>query len=54
MSKIGYSEKLFRESVRFARDSKSYWIIPMILLLGLSALLIVAGQSATPLLYTLF
>lgn len=54
MSKFGYSLRLFGEFVRFARDSKAYWIVPLILMLGLAALLVVTGQSAAPLLYTLF
>jgi hypothetical protein len=40
--------------VRFARENRAYWLIPLILLLGLAGLVIVAGQSAAPLLYTLF
>ena len=45
---------LLREFVNFARHHRAYWIVPLILLLGLAGLLIVAGQSAVPLLYTLF
>ena len=54
MSRIGYSVKLFREFVRFGRVSKAYWIIPVILILGIAALLIVVGQASSPLIYTLF
>jgi hypothetical protein len=54
MSKLGYSPRLLREFVRFARDNKAYWIVPLAIVLGLSGLLIVAGQTAAPLLYTLF
>ena len=54
MGKISYSGKLFREFVRFARHNKAYWIIPLILFLGITAFVVVAGQSAAPLLYTLF
>lgn len=54
MRRIGYSVKLFREFVRFARENRAWWLIPLILMLGLAGVLIVAGQSAAPLLYTLF
>ena len=54
MSRLGDSLKLFREFVRFARASRAYWIVPFILVLGLTGFLVVVGQSAAPLLYTLF
>jgi hypothetical protein len=54
MRRFGYAFKLFGDFVRFAREHRSYWLIPLILLLGLAGLVIVAGQSAAPLLYTLF
>lgn len=54
MSRFGDSMRLFREFVRFARANRVYWIVPFILVLGLTGLLVVAGQSAAPLLYALF
>ncbi len=54
MGKTRHSVKLFREFVSFARANRAYWLIPLILLLGAAGLFIVAGQSAAPLLYTLF
>lgn len=54
MSKFRYSFNLFGEFARFAHANKAYWIIPLILVLGLAAFVVVAGQSAAPLLYTLF
>jgi hypothetical protein len=54
MRKAGYAGKLFVEFVRFARAHKVYWIVPLIVVLGLTSLLIVAGQSAAPFIYTLF
>lgn len=53
-NRIGYAGKLLREFARFARDQKAYWIVPLVLLLGLCGLVIVATQSAAPLIYTLF
>lgn len=54
MAKANFAWKLLREFVDFARYNRTYWIIPLVLLLGLAGLLIVAGQVSTPLIYTLF
>jgi hypothetical protein len=54
MSKLGYSPKLLREFVRFARENKVYWIVPLAVVLGLFAMLTVASQVVAPLVYTLF
>jgi len=54
MSRFKDSFKLFAEFFRFARVYKAYWIIPLILFFGLTALVVVGGQSVAPLLYTLF
>lgn len=54
MSKLRHSGTLFKEFLRFARAHKAYWIIPLLLVLGLMTLLIVAGQSSAPFIYTLF
>ncbi len=54
MKKYAYAGRLFGEFVRFARQHRVYWIVPLILVLGLTSLLIVAGQSAAPFIYTLF
>ena len=54
MAKLGYSGKLLMEFVRFARENRVYWVVPLVLVLGLAAFLIVAGQATAPLLYTLF
>jgi len=52
--KRSYSLRLLGEIFQFARERRAYWIVPLVLILGLAALFIVAGQSATPLIYTLF
>lgn len=54
MRKLAYAGRLFGEFVRFARAHKVYWIVPLMLVLGMTSLLIVAGQSAAPFIYTLF
>ncbi len=54
MAKIGYSLKLFREFVGFARANRAYWIIPLMILLGIMGGLIVISETAAPLIYALF
>ena len=54
MAKIGHSGKLIREIVRFALANKAYWLIPLMLVLGIAAFVVVASQGAAPLIYTLF
>jgi len=54
MGKLAYSGRLLAELWHFAKQHKAYWIVPMALILGLTALLIVASQSAAPFVYTLF
>ena len=54
MNRVAYSFKLLREFAGLARERKAYWIIPLIVILGVSAFLIVVGQSSAPLIYTLF
>jgi len=48
------SFKLFKDFVAFARQNRIYWIVPLVVMLGLAGLLIVAGQAAAPLIYALF
>ena len=54
MAKIGHGAKMLREIVRFAVANKAYWLIPLILVLGIAAVVMVASQGAAPLIYTLF
>ena len=54
MGKLRHSGSLLREFLGFARAHKAYWIVPLLLVLGLMTLLIVAGQGSAPFIYTLF
>ena len=54
MSKLTYAPTLLREFTRFAVEHKVYWIVPLVLMLGLAGLVVIASQTATPLIYTLF
>ena len=54
MAKIRHGAKVLREIMRFAAANKAYWLIPLILVLGIAAVVVVASQGAAPLIYTLF
>jgi Family of unknown function (DUF5989) len=54
MRRLGYVGSLFGELVEFARQNKVYWIVPLVLILGLVLLLVVTSQGAAPFIYTLF
>lgn len=54
MSKLRYTGTLLKEFVHFARAHKAYWIVPLLIVLGLMALLIATGQASAPFIYTLF
>ena len=54
MSKLRYSGTLLREFLAFARANKVYWIVPLMLILGLFIVLISVGQVSAPFIYTLF
>jgi hypothetical protein len=54
MSKLGYTGRLLREFMGFAREKKTYWIVPLIVVLLGAATLIVATNTIAPLIYTLF
>lgn len=49
-----YTRKLLRDLIAFSRENKIWWMTPLIVVLLLAALLVVAGQGATPFIYTLF
>ena len=54
---MGFVKHLFRLLMQvgeFAWRNKAWWIVPMVLVLLLLALLVFAGQSTAPFLYTLF
>lgn len=54
MGRLRYSGKLFGHLWRFAAENKVYWIVPLVLVLGLLALVIFTGQASTPFIYTLW
>jgi hypothetical protein len=54
MGKLRYAGSLLAEIFQFARENKVYWIVPLVLILGLVIFLVVTSQAATPFIYNLF
>ena len=54
MRRLRYAGRLFGHLVRFAAENKAWWIVPLVVVLGLIATLIATSQAATPFIYTLF
>ena len=54
MGRAGYAASLLKEIFQFARENKAYWIVPMVLVLGLVVLLVMTSQASAPFIYTLF
>ena len=54
MRRFGYLGSLFGEIIQFAKQNKVYWIVPLVLILGLVILLVVTSQATAPFIYTLF
>jgi hypothetical protein len=46
--------RLLREVGEFAWHNKAWWIVPLVLIMLALGLLVIAGQSAAPFIYTLF
>jgi hypothetical protein len=51
---IHYGFRLAKEITAFAVQHKKWWIIPLLLIFVLVAVLIIAGESSAPFIYTLF
>lgn len=54
MRRFRYVGSILGEIVQFARQNKVYWILPLVLVLGLVIVLVVTSQAAAPFIYTLF
>ena len=54
MGRAGYAGSLLKEIIQFARENKAYWIVPMVLVLGLVVVLVMTSQASAPFIYTLF
>lgn len=54
MRRLRYLKRLLSDLWVFARENKAWWIVPLVLVLLMMTVLIVASQTATPYVYTLF
>jgi len=54
MKILKYLGVLLKEFGEFAWHNKAWWIVPVVLILLLLSVLIFAGSSAAPFIYTLF
>lgn len=54
MHKLARSYRLAKDFVQFARENKAWWLLPLMVLLGLAGLVAWASSAAAPMLYTLF
>ena len=52
--KLTHTTRLLKDFVQFARENKIWWIVPLVIVLLLGGVLVIAGQGATPFIYTLF
>jgi hypothetical protein len=46
--------RLLSELVTFARENKTWWIVPIVIILLLVALLVVSVSAVSPFIYSLF
>ena len=55
MRRVRHAARLGGELVSYSVVNRTWWVVPLVLLLGVIALAIVVGQAAAPYtLYTLF
>lgn len=54
MGKIRYASRLLGHLWAFALQNKAYWLVPLVLILFLLTLVIAAGQTTSPFIYTLW
>ena len=54
MKMLKYLGTLLKEFGEFAWQNKAWWIVPIVVILLLLSVLIFAGSTAAPFIYTLF
>jgi hypothetical protein len=54
MRTVAYGFKLLKEVVQFSKENRVYWMVPLFVILGLSALVIGGTKVVAPLIYALF
>lgn len=54
MKRFYFVVDLFKEFVQFAAANKAWWLLPIVVLIFAVAAMMTLGNSAAPLIYTLF
>ena len=54
LNRLRYLGRFFAELWLFAKQNRVWWIVPTVIVLLILGVLIVAGQSVAPFIYTLF
>ena len=54
MDKLRYLGRFFAELWHFARQNRVWWIVPTVVVLLVLSLLVFAGQTVAPFIYTIF
>ncbi len=54
MNAVRHLGRFLAELGSFARHHKAWWLVPLVVVLLLLGVLIVAGQTVAPFIYTLF
>ncbi len=54
MNPLRHLGRLLSELGSFAKHNKAWWLVPLVVVLLLLGVLIVAGQTVAPFIYTLF
>ncbi len=54
MNGLRHLARLLGELGSFARHNKRWWLVPLVVVMLLLAVLIIAGQTVAPFIYTLF
>lgn len=54
MNRLSGVVGLVKEFFEFASANRAWWLVPIVIIILAVAALMVVGQSATPLIYTLF
>ena len=54
LDRLRYMGRFFAELWLFAKQNRVWWIVPTVIMLLFLGILVVAGQSVAPFIYTLF
>lgn len=54
MRRLRYLRRLLGHVWGFAAEQRAWWMVPLLVVLGLLAIVIAAGQASAPFIYTLW